>query len=175
VKLCKTATKRAPEWARGWSMLGAALVEAGRLPAALNAYTRALDCTRDSLPGSGTGDPDDTAWQVRAGMGKIHLALEEYEEAAACLTDAVSRNPGDAELRVWLARAQEALGRSGDARHQLERAIAVSHGGPEAFIGLSDFFTSKAEAALIRGLADNSESRALLERIERLRAARATS
>ncbi len=48
VKLCKTATKRAPDWARGWCLLGSALVEAGRLPAAHKAYTRALDCAGDT-------------------------------------------------------------------------------------------------------------------------------
>jgi tetratricopeptide (TPR) repeat protein len=171
VRLCRAATKRAPDWAAGWCRLGEALVDAGRLTAALDAYSRALAAAGDAWPAA--GDPDDTAWQVRAGVGKIHFARDEYGEAAQCLADAVARNPGNAELRVWLARAYEALGKSGDARRQFERAVTVPRAGPDAYVGLSDFFTAKAEAALIRGLADNAESRVLLERLEQLRAAQA--
>ena len=170
VKLCKTATKRAPAWAEGWSMLGRALADAGRPHEALDAYQRAIDCAVDSWPG---GDPQDGAWQVRAGMSHIHLALGEYAEAAECLRGAVAQNPGDASLRVLLARAYDSLGQPELARPHLERAANVTRAGPEAFIGLSDFLTNKAEAALIRGLAENAENRALLDHIERLRAARA--
>ncbi len=53
--------------------------------------------------------------------------------------------------------------------------MAVTHGGPDAYIGFSDFFTTKAEAARSRGLADNAERRVLLARIERIRAARAST
>ncbi len=61
---------------------------------------------------------------------------------------------------------------SADARRQLERAMAVAGAGPEAYLAFGDFFTKKAEGALLRGLADNAENHALLERIERLRSAR---
>jgi Flp pilus assembly protein TadD len=171
VKLCKAATKLAPDWAQGWSKLGTALAEAGRLKEALDAYARALDCFSDTwLPGD---NPDDTVWQIRAAMGKIHLDFEQYSEAVQCLADAVALNPRGAELRVWLARAYDAVGWSADARHHLEVAISVERAGPEAYVAFSDFFVSKAEAALVRGLADSAENRSLLERIERLRAARA--
>jgi tetratricopeptide (TPR) repeat protein len=149
-------------------MLGAALVDAGRPKPALGAYRRALNCAGDTWPAG----PDDTAWQVRAAMGRIHLACEEYTEAAECLSGAVALNPGSAQLRVWLARAYEAVGRSGEARRQLERAMTVARARPEAYLAFGDFFTRKAEEALLRGLADNAESRVLLERVERLRAAR---
>ena len=173
VKLCKAATKRAPDWARGWCMLGEALVDAGRPDAALRAYTRALECSGEMmLPGDA---PDDTAWQVRGGMAKIHLAREEYAAAADCLTGAVALNPNDAELHALLARAYEATGRSVDARRHLERAVTVARGGAGAYIAMGDFLTKKAEEALLRGLVDNAESRVLLERIERLRAARTTA
>jgi tetratricopeptide (TPR) repeat protein len=172
VKWCQAATKRAPGWAPGWSALGAALGEAGRPKAAVRAYLRALDCSPDPWPGSSS--PDDTAWQVRAGIGRIHLAWEEYGAAANWLGGAVAQNPGNAELRVWLARAYEGLGQSAEGLRHLERAMTMVRAGPEAYLGFSAFFTRKAEAALVRGLADNAESRALLERIERLRAAGAT-
>jgi glycosyltransferase involved in cell wall biosynthesis/GT2 family glycosyltransferase/Flp pilus assembly protein TadD len=171
VKLCKVATKLAPDWAQGWCMLGAALVDSGRQKAALRAYARALECVGETwLP---PGDPDDTVWQVRAAMGKIHFGFEQYDEAAECLSGAVALRPDAAELRVWLARVYEAVGRSADARHHLERAVTVARTGPEAYVAFGDFFTKRAEGALLRGLADNAESRVLLERIERLRATRA--
>ncbi|MEY2461027.1 MAG: superkiller protein 3, partial [Acidimicrobiaceae bacterium] len=168
VKQSRAATKAAPDWAYGWCILGAALVDTGRWKAALRAYTRALDCTESTwLAG---GEFDDTAWQVRAGMGKIHLAQEEYWQAIECLDGAVARRPGDAELRVWLARAYEAVGRPADALQQLERVTTMARAGTDAYVAIGDFFMRKAEDALLRGLADNAESRALLERIERLRA-----
>jgi GT2 family glycosyltransferase/glycosyltransferase involved in cell wall biosynthesis/Flp pilus assembly protein TadD len=171
VKLCRAATKRAPEWAQGWCMLGTALVDAGRPKAALRAYTRALNCDGDTWLASDVRD--DTAWLIRAGMGKIHLSRNQYQEAAQCLGGAVALNPRNAELHVLLARAYEAEGRSGDARRHLDSAVTVARAGPEAYVAMGDFFTKKAEEALLRGLVDNAESSMLLERIERLRAARA--
>jgi tetratricopeptide (TPR) repeat protein len=168
-KLCKAATKCAPEWAQGWCMVGGALIDAGRLKGALRAYTRALDLLDPSRP---SGDPDDAAWQARAGIGRIHLSRGEYGEAAAVLSRAVALNPSNAELRVWLARAYEAIGRAADARAELDRAMTIPRTGPEAYLAFGDFFTRKAEQALLRGLADNPENRALLDRLERLRAAR---
>ena len=171
VKLCKIATKLAPGWAQGWCMLGAAQVDAGHPKAALRAYTRALNCDGDTWLTSDA--PDDTAWRVRAGMAKIHLAANQYGEAAECLAGAVALNPTNAELHALLAHAYEAVGRSGDARRHLESAVMVARSGPGPYLAFGDFFTKKAEESLLRGLVDNAESRMLLERIERLRAARA--
>ena len=76
----EAATKLAPDWAHGWCMLGAALVDAGPLEAALRAYERALECgDKKWLP---TDAADVTASQVRAGMGKIHLLCKQYAQAA---------------------------------------------------------------------------------------------
>jgi len=172
VKLGKVATRRAPDWARGWCLLGEALADAGRLDEALGAYARGLECGDEAmLPGDA---PDDTAWQVRRGMAKIHLVREENAAAADCLAGAVALNPMDSDLHALLARAHEATGQSGDARRHLERAVTVARGGSGSYLAFCDFFTKKAEEALMRGLVDNAESRVLLERIERLRAARAT-
>jgi tetratricopeptide (TPR) repeat protein len=171
VKLCKVATKLAPDWAQGWCMLGEALVDAGRTKAALRAYRRALKCGGDTWLASDI--PDDSAWRIRAGVAKIHLSRGQYEEAAECLGPAVTLNPTNVELHTLLARALEALGRPGEANQHLDRAIAAVHPGPVAYAAFADFFTKKAEDALLRGLADNAESRSLLERVERLRAARA--
>jgi Flp pilus assembly protein TadD len=171
VKLAKAATKWSPEWAQGWCMLAEVLIDAGRLKAALRAYNRALKCEDETWL---TPDvPDDTAWQVRAGMGRIHISCDQLEEAAECLAGALALNPTNAELHVLLASAYEGVGRSGDARRHLERAVSVARTGPEAHLAFGAFFTQQAEAALVRGLADNAESRALLDQIERLRAARA--
>jgi glycosyltransferase involved in cell wall biosynthesis/GT2 family glycosyltransferase/tetratricopeptide (TPR) repeat protein len=171
VKLCKAATKLAPDWAQGWCMLGAAQVDDGHPKAALRAYARALSCDGDTWLTSDV--PDDTAWRVRAGMAKIHLDANRHVEAAECLVGALALNPTSAELHALLAHAYESVGRSGDARRHLETAVTVARAGPDAYLAFGDFFTKKAEEALLRGLVDNAESRPLLERIERLRAARA--
>jgi tetratricopeptide (TPR) repeat protein len=165
VKLCEAATELAPDWADGWCRLGDALVDAGRPRPALAAYERAL---RTGGPEAATAD---TAWLARAGMGKVHHALEEYDRAAECLRGAVDRNPTDVELRLWLARAYDAAGRLADAQRHLDVAAAVPRVGPAPSLAFADFFTKRAEAALLRGLADNPENRALLDRIERMRAA----
>ncbi|MCU1449416.1 MAG: glycosyl transferase family 2, partial [Acidimicrobiales bacterium] len=173
VKLCKKATKRAPEWAYGWCVLGGALAAAGRPDEAIRAYMQALDCTgRTWVPAA---DIEDTAWLVRAGMGQIHLSRGEHLEAAEWLREAVTLNPVNAELRVRLAHAYEAAGWPAEARRHLESAMTLGQAGPGAYAAFGDFFTRRAEEALLRGLADNAESGALLERIERLRAAGATS
>src|SRR5262249_27285000 len=98
-------------------------------------------------------------------------AREEFGQAADCLTHAVALNPSSPELRIMLARAYEGARQPGEARRHLERAVAMP-GGAEAHLAFGDFFAGKAEEALLRGLVDNTESRALLERIERLREAR---
>jgi tetratricopeptide (TPR) repeat protein len=171
VKQCRAATRSAPGWAGAWCALGGALVDAGRLQAALRAYTRGLDC--DGATWVASDGADDTAWQLRAGLGKIHLACHEYGEAADCLAGALALNPRSAELHLLLARAHEAVGRSLDAGRHLERAITIAPSAPQAYAAFGEFFTKKAETALLSGLAANTESRMLLERIERLRAARA--
>jgi Flp pilus assembly protein TadD len=171
VTLCRAVTRRAPDWAQGWCLLGGALVAAGRQKAALRAYRRALKCSADTWLSSDL--PNDTTWQVRAGIGRIHLSRHEYQEAAECLRGAVAQNRDSVELHVLLARAYEALGSSVEAGRHLQRATTVARADPQAAAAFGDFFTMKAEGALLRGLAENSESRPLLERIERLRAARA--
>jgi tetratricopeptide (TPR) repeat protein len=154
-------------------MLADARAAAGRPEKALEAYARALACGEGTLlPGS---VPDDTSWEVRRGIARIHYERGEHTAAAECLTHAVALNPSSPELRVMLARALESAGRPREAREQLERAVAGGHGGAEAYLAFGDFFARRAEEALLRGLVDNSESAPLLRRIERLREARATT
>jgi predicted Zn-dependent protease len=124
------------------------------------------------LPGAA---PDDTAWEVRRGIARVHFARENYASAADCLTHAVALNPGNPELRVMLAQAYEGLGQSGEARRHLERAVSGAPSGADTYLAFGDFFARKAEEALLSGLVDNAESRALLEQIERLREARGTA
>jgi glycosyltransferase involved in cell wall biosynthesis/GT2 family glycosyltransferase len=168
--LAATATELAPDWAAGWCALGEAWAAAGRQNQALQAYERALDCGEQSLlPGAA---PDDTAWQVRGGIARIHFARENYAAAADTLSHAVALNPSSPELRVMLAQAYEGAGQPAEAKGQLERAVAGSPGDAEAHLAFGDFFTRKAEEALLRGLVDNAENRALLGQIERLREVR---
>jgi tetratricopeptide (TPR) repeat protein len=154
-------------------MLGDAQVAAGRRDDALQAYERALECGEQSLlPGA---VPDDTAWQVRRGIARIHFAREDYASAADVLTHALAMHPSSPELRVMLAQAYEGTGYSGEARRHLDLAVASAPGGADAYLAFGDFFARKAEEALLRGLVDNAESRPLLEQIERLREAHATA
>jgi glycosyltransferase involved in cell wall biosynthesis/tetratricopeptide (TPR) repeat protein len=171
VKLCKAATKLAPEWPQAWCALGEALVDDGRLEPALRAYTRALK--RGGQTWLPSGIPDDTGWQIRTAMGRIHLMRNEHQQAADCLAGGIALNPRSAELHLLIARAYDELGRTTDVGRHLERAAAIPHGGPAAFAAAGDFFTKRAEDALLRGVIENAESRMLLERIERLRVARA--
>jgi glycosyltransferase involved in cell wall biosynthesis/GT2 family glycosyltransferase len=172
-RLAATATELAPDWAAGWCMLGDARVAAGRPDDALEAYQRALDCGEQMLlPGA---PPDDTAWQVRRGIARIHFGRGEYGAAAECLAHAVTLNPVREELQVMLAQAYEGTGNSGAARHHFELAFAGAPGGAGAYLAFGDFFAKKAEEALLRGLIDNGESQPLLRQIERLREARGTA
>jgi glycosyltransferase involved in cell wall biosynthesis/tetratricopeptide (TPR) repeat protein len=171
VTLCEAATKLAPKWPQGWCMLGAALADDRRLKPALRAYARAVRCAEGMWLASDV--PDDIAWQVRAAMAKIHLKRKEYDQAAGCLGRAIALSPGSAELHVLIARAYDGLHRQTDAGRHLEHATVMPHGGPGTFAAFGDFFTKKAEDALLRGLVENGENRLLLERIEQLRTARA--
>jgi glycosyltransferase involved in cell wall biosynthesis/tetratricopeptide (TPR) repeat protein len=171
VTLCETAVELAPKWPQGWCMLGEALLDYGRAKPALRAFARALRSGEAMWLVSDV--PDDTAWRVRVAMARVHLTLGDPEQAAECLARASALHSGNSDLEVLMARTLEALGRPIDAGRHLERATAIPHGGPGAFAAFGDFFTKKAEDALLRGLVENPESRALIARIERLRAARA--
>ena len=111
---------------------------------------------------------------MRRGIARIHFARKNFAAAADCLTQAVAQNPSDPELRVMLAQAYEGDGHAGEALRHLEHAVAAP-AGADAYLAFSDFFARKAEDALLRGLVDNGESRALLEQLERLREARGTA
>jgi glycosyltransferase involved in cell wall biosynthesis/GT2 family glycosyltransferase/tetratricopeptide (TPR) repeat protein len=172
-KPAEIATELAPDWAAGWCMLGDVWAAAGRQDQALQAYERALDCGEQSLlPGAA---PDDTVWQVRRGIARIHFAREEYADAADCLAPAVALHPSSPELRVMLAQAYEGAGLSAEARRQFELAVSGARGGADTYLAFGDFFAKKAEEALLRGLVDNAESPPLLRQIERLREVRGSA
>jgi glycosyltransferase involved in cell wall biosynthesis/tetratricopeptide (TPR) repeat protein len=171
VTLCEAASRLAPKWPQAWCSLGEALVNDGRSTTALGAYTRALKCGQKFWLQSDV--PDDTGWQIRAAIGKIHLMRNEHEQAAESLARGIALNPRNAELHLLIASAYQELGRPTDVGRHLDRAVTIPYGGPGSFAAVGDFFTKKAEDALLRGVVENAESRMLLERIERLRVARA--
>ena len=171
VKLATAAIEAAPDWAGAWCRLGDALADVARTNEALDAYRHALACCSEAVA---RGDaPDDVGWRVRAGIARIHLAREEYAEAADCLGGALAVDPTSTELRVMLAQALEKAGRQGGARRHLEHVVMRARAGTDAYLALGDFYAKRAEEALLRGLVDSAENPALLERIERLREARA--
>jgi glycosyltransferase involved in cell wall biosynthesis/Flp pilus assembly protein TadD len=165
VDLCKAATKLAPEWSEAWCARGDALFAAGRHKGARRAYDRCIAIARARMPLA-------TVWRAQAGVGRIHLRRGEFDEAIDWLRAAVEGNPADGGVHLDLAQAYEAVGRSADARRELEQATVATHAGPEAFLAFGDFFMRKAEDALVRGLADHGENRALQQRIEQVRSAR---
>jgi tetratricopeptide (TPR) repeat protein len=88
---------------------GADLELNGNLPAAYEAYERALGQA-----------PDDLALRVAA--GRLAASLLRYEDAVKWLEPAQARATQDAEIAYYLGLAYQGLGRMREARLQLETA-----------------------------------------------------
>ncbi|HEX8140723.1 MAG TPA: tetratricopeptide repeat protein [Pyrinomonadaceae bacterium] len=75
-------------------------------------------------------DPENSL--VRFGLANEYLKAEQYEAAAAALSDYLQRADDEGAAYGMLARALEKLGRRDQARQAYERGIAASekHGHP---------------------------------------------
>jgi predicted Zn-dependent protease len=75
-------------------------------------------------------DPDNAL--VRFGLANEYLKAEQYEAAAAALSDYLQRTDDEGAAYGMLARALEKLGRRDQARQAYERGIAAAerHGHP---------------------------------------------
>ncbi|WP_426956463.1 hypothetical protein [Muricoccus radiodurans] len=82
----------------------------GKLAEAVHAYREAVSADRSSFD----------AW---SGLGHAAAALLEYGEAIPALREALNLRPGEARLRVNLAKALFAIGYVSEAMRENERAI----------------------------------------------------
>jgi len=67
----------------------------------------------------------DIGW-ARLGLGKVQIALGEYQEAIDGLTGLLKENSNLIEAYDWLAEAQLKKGRNHDAQKTLNNAVAIS-------------------------------------------------
>lgn len=81
----------------------------GRLVAAYETYTRALERSPDSLP-------------LQLAAGRLASSLLRYEDAVRWLTPAQAHATYDPEIAYYLGLALEGLGRTREARTQFETA-----------------------------------------------------
>lgn len=67
----------------------------------------------------------DIGW-AHLGLGKVNLALEEYDAAIAGLSALIEQNPNLIEAYDWLSEAQLRKGKARDAQATLKNAVSIS-------------------------------------------------
>jgi len=67
----------------------------------------------------------DISW-ARLGLGKVQVALGDYQEAIDGLSGLLNENPNLIEAYDWLAEAQVKKGRNHDAQKTLKNAVEIS-------------------------------------------------
>jgi tetratricopeptide (TPR) repeat protein len=110
------AAELAPDNAKATALLAEALAANDELPAAMEAYRRALESDLAKEP----------IWQARLslGLGEVAHKLGQIETAIAALQEASQANPSDAHVQRSLSEAYDAAGLSEDA-HQAARAALM--------------------------------------------------
>ena len=188
LRLARRAVVLAPDTARGYGILGDALVELGRYDEAFRAFERmvelkpslsgyariayarellgrprqALEAMELALDASGNV-PEPTAWTL-VEIGKLHFSLGELTQARQAFRSALAVLPGYPFALDGLARAEAARGRSA-------RAIDLAQRATEA-VPLPQFVATLADLYSVRG--DRARAREQVEligAIERLQAA----
>ena len=99
--------RRFPNEAEGWSLIGAALRDAGQLEAAEAAFARAANASND--PGHGVN------------LGRIMLARGRNAEAVLTLRGVLSAAPDRLDALMPLAQALRQTGEPPEARRHLQR------------------------------------------------------
>lgn len=188
LRLARRAVVLAPDTARGYGILGDALVELGRYDEAFRAFERmvelkpslsgyariayarellgrprqALEAMELALDASGNV-PEPTAWTL-VEIGKLHFSLGELTQARQAFRSALAVLPGYPFALDGLARAEAARGRSA-------RAVDLAQRATEA-VPLPQFVATLADLYSVRG--DRARAREQVEligAIERLQAA----
>jgi tetratricopeptide (TPR) repeat protein len=188
LRLARRVVALAPDTARGYGLLGDALLELGRYRDAFRAFDRmvelkpslggyariayarellgrprdALDALELAHEASGSV-PEPTAWTL-VEIGKLHFSLGELGPAAAAFRAALAVFPGDVYALDGLAKVEAARGRSA-------RAVALARRAADA-VPLPQLVTTLVDLHLARGAtALAREQLALVGSIERLLAA----
>ena len=92
----------------------------------------------------------DLGW-ARLGLAKVNIALENFDEAIANLTDLIEQNPNLIEAYDWLSEAQLRKGKAKDAQVTLKNAVSIS---PFAILRQSKLADVCSQNKDIEGAAD---------------------
>lgn len=114
--------RRFPEEAEGWSLIGAALRDAGQLEAAEAAFARAANASND---------PAHSVY-----LGRVMLARGRNAEAAATLRRVVTAAPDRLDALMPLAQAQRHIGEPREARQHLQRLAGAQPDKAPVFYAL---------------------------------------
>jgi tetratricopeptide (TPR) repeat protein len=111
-----------PNYAAGWSEVGAALRKLGQLEAAAVAFARAA---------KGSDEPSHPAR-----LGEVLKLLGRSREAVAAFRSAVKMAPDRVDLRMALAACLREGGEIQLARHELEHAVSIEPGDSRHWFAL---------------------------------------
>jgi tetratricopeptide (TPR) repeat protein len=145
--------------------LGDAHFAKGEMEQALIEHEEALRLRRKTL---GDGHPEVAGSETSVGrvlleLGRIEAALERFEGALEIKLKSGQESPNTAYTRTRIAEAQRRLGRTRQARKQLERALEEHEARPEPdakSVGSTWFTFAKLEW----DVGDRAASRAAAER-----------
>jgi len=126
------AVELQPTSARCHALQGELLAQAKQVPAAVEAYRRAVR------------DPQDAAWLNR--LGDLLCQLQRWQEAIPVLKSFLEREPGSADARFLLGVAQANAGQFDDAMENLERVQQVRPGDPQIEAALIQIERARAAA-----------------------------
>ena len=165
LRLGRRAVALAPHTARGYGLVGDALVELGRYDEAFRAFDRmvelkpslagyariayarellgrprqALEAMELALDASG-GVPEPTAWTL-VEIGKLHFGLGELAQARQAFQSALAVLPGYPFALEGLAKAEAARGRSARAV-RLAQTATETVPLPQFVATLADLYAS---------------------------------
>ena len=119
----RRATELAPDNAEATALLAEALAANDELPAAMEAYRRALE----------SGLAQEPAWQARLslGLGEVAHKLGQIETAIAALQEASQADPSDPHVQRSLSEAYDAAGLNEDAYQAARAALMLALGDVE--------------------------------------------
>jgi len=111
-QLARVVTRRSPDLALGWKVLGACLKQQGSKRAALNAFERAVAL-----------QPDDA--EAYSNLGTTLRSCGRTAEAETCLRRAIELKPGFAGAHNNLAGTLQAMGRHDEAEAAYRQALTL--------------------------------------------------
>ncbi|MDH5493390.1 MAG: tetratricopeptide repeat protein [Myxococcales bacterium] len=140
------------------------------VPVAIEANLAVGDLARaralsDTLIAAHPNDP-----RVLIARAHVHMAAEEWEQAARHLETAVQSRPSDADAQANLGRAAQHLGRREQAEEAFRAALAIEARLPDALLGLLELYIEAEEADHAEPILEEIDAAALRsERVDLLR------